>query len=125
MVAIDGPAGAGKSTIAGQPLAAGLLRAAGRWGAMAALLVIWPFGLRGQAQVPPGEPAFEVVSVKQDSIASEVIEMSHGSLTMRHVRLSSCIRLAYGVEAYQIDVKSWIHVQRYSIFAKAARTCRQ
>ena len=57
--------------------------------------------------------------MKQDTTGSEETEVSHGSLTMRHVRLSSCIKLAYGAEYFQITGPAWVNEQRYSIFAKA------
>jgi uncharacterized protein (TIGR03435 family) len=50
----------------------------------------------------------------------ENIEVSPGSVTMRNVRLTSCIMWAYQVQDYQISGPGWLNTERFDIVAKAA-----
>ncbi|HYW43222.1 MAG TPA: TIGR03435 family protein [Bryobacteraceae bacterium] len=73
-------------------------------------------------------PAFEVASVKPNSLSRtggegsrrENIEATPGSLIMRNVRMSSCVRWAYDVQDYQVTGPGWLNDERYDIAAKAA-----
>jgi uncharacterized protein (TIGR03435 family) len=73
-------------------------------------------------------PAFEVASVKPnslprtggDGIRRDNIEASPGSLIMRNVRMSACVRWAYNVQDYQVTGPAWLNEARYDIAAKAA-----
>jgi uncharacterized protein (TIGR03435 family) len=87
------------------------------------------------AQVPESQPRFEVASVKLlatvaggQLVGAENIVAHPGSLSMRNVRLRSCIKWAYNLKEYQLDGPSWLgapgwlgsDVGRYDIVAKAA-----
>jgi uncharacterized protein (TIGR03435 family) len=50
----------------------------------------------------------------------ESIEHVPGSLTMRKVRLTACIRWAYGIQDYQVSGPSWLTDTWVDIQAKAA-----
>jgi uncharacterized protein (TIGR03435 family) len=72
-------------------------------------------------------PAFEVASVKPDKVGTnegpgrgrEISEVTPGGISMRNVRLSSCIQWAYNVKSYQVSGPAWITLDRYDIVAKA------
>jgi uncharacterized protein (TIGR03435 family) len=76
--------------------------------------------------------AFDVASVKPhkaigpvtEGRSDESIEIEPGSLNMRNVRLSSCIKWAYQVKDYQIAGPDWLHAEKYDIAAKAAGPAR-
>lgn len=78
---------------------------------------------------------FEVASVKasepgpaSQGLGGESIMPHPGSLTMRNVRLRSCVKWAYDVKEYQIAGPAWLgspgwlgsEIDRYDIAAKAA-----
>jgi uncharacterized protein (TIGR03435 family) len=71
-------------------------------------------------------PVFEVASVKVAETPQgrglaalrEDIGTSAGTLTMRNVKLSTCIRWAYGLNLYEISGPDWIDTQRFDITAK-------
>src|SRR6266853_36572 len=50
----------------------------------------------------------------------ENVNSSPGSLTMRNVSLSSCIRWAYNVKQFQVSGPAWLESERYDVLAKAA-----
>src|SRR5262245_27511500 len=67
---------------------------------------------------------FEVASVKPaaprtEGSRRESIEVGPGSLTLRNIRLSSCIKWAYRVFEYQIAGPGWLTTERFDIVAKA------
>lgn len=83
------------------------------------------------AALAPGQTgaallAFEVASVKVAeppqarglAALREDIGTSAGTLTMRNVKLSTCIRWAYALNLYEISGPDWIENQRYDITAK-------
>lgn len=69
---------------------------------------------------------FEVASIKsiQDGVGErmerENISATETGVTMRSITLSSAIRWAYSVRAYQIAGPAWLGSQRYTIVAKAS-----
>jgi len=73
-------------------------------------------------------PAFDVASIKASQIGKaggegsrrESVNSSPGSLTMRNVSLSSCIRWAYNVKPFQVSGPTWLESERYDVLAKAA-----
>jgi uncharacterized protein (TIGR03435 family) len=75
----------------------------------------------------PATPAFEVASIKVSMIGKaggegsrrENIETGPGSLTMRNVSMTACLRWAYDVQDYQISGPGWMGIERYDIVAKA------
>jgi len=64
-------------------------------------------------------PAFEVASIRVGEPGREAIEVVPGSLTMRHVRLTACIRWAYGVPEFQVSGPAWMNDVWFDISAKA------
>jgi uncharacterized protein (TIGR03435 family) len=89
---------------------------------------LWLFtawGAFGQSAAAP--PAFEVASIKPNLSAragregnrQEHIDVSPGSLSMRNVSLSSCIRWAYRVNQFQLSGPDWLDSERFDIVAKA------
>jgi len=77
-------------------------------------------------QSPAAAPAFDVASVKAVKMTDmemkgpNNVEISPGSLTMRHVSLGTCIDWAYDVKDYQVSGPGWLGTDRYDIVAKAA-----
>ncbi len=75
-------------------------------------------------------PAFDVASVKVDTVGinegpgrgMEDVQHTPNSLTMRNVRLSTCIRWAYGLNESQVSGPDSINSERYDIAAKTGRT---
>ena len=73
-------------------------------------------------------PAFDVASVKPDKVGTnegpgrgrEEVNHTPDSLNMQNVRLSSCIKWAYGVNDYQISGPDWLNSERYDVIAKSA-----
>jgi uncharacterized protein (TIGR03435 family) len=80
----------------------------------------------GQSTATPA-PAFDVASIKVSQIGKaggegsrrENVNSSPGSLTMRNVSLSSCIRWAYNVKQFQVSGPAWLESERYDVLAKA------
>jgi len=70
-------------------------------------------------------PAFEVASIRPGEPGKEVIEQVPGSLSMRHVRLTACIRWAYGVQDYQVSAPAWASDAWFDIWAKAGTPANQ
>jgi uncharacterized protein (TIGR03435 family) len=50
----------------------------------------------------------------------ESVENTPGSLTMRNVSLTTCLKWAYDVKDYQISGPGWLGADRYDIVAKAS-----
>jgi uncharacterized protein (TIGR03435 family) len=81
---------------------------------------VWAFG--------QAAPAFEVASVRMNTTGAneglgrgqEDIQHSPDGLTMRNVRLRSCLKWAYGLADNQVSGPDWINTERYDIAAKAA-----
>jgi uncharacterized protein (TIGR03435 family) len=75
---------------------------------------------------PAAAPAFDVASVKVaappqgQGLAAlrEDISTSSGMLTMRNVRLTTCIRWAYKLNLYEITAPDWMENVRFDITAK-------
>jgi uncharacterized protein (TIGR03435 family) len=75
---------------------------------------------------PAAVPAFDVASVKVAepqqgrgfAALREDIGTSSGTLTMRNVRLSTCIRWAYKLNLYEITAPDWMESARFDITAK-------
>src|SRR5688572_29693918 len=84
------------------------------------------FALAASAPVAGFSQTFDVASVKPAAPRSgegsnrEGIEVGPGSLTLRNIRLSSCIKWAYRVFEYQIAGPGWLTSERFDIVAKAA-----
>ena len=68
---------------------------------------------------PATPPSFDVASIRLSEPGRESIEHVPGSLTMRHVRLTACIRWAYGIQEYQVSGPGWLNDIRVDIVAKA------
>ncbi len=77
----------------------------------------------------PSRPAFDVASVRPGTPPPggalaplrEDINTSSGTLTMRNVKLSTCIRWAYKLNVYEISAPDWMDSTRYDIIAKPAQ----
>ena len=69
---------------------------------------------------PTKAPAFEVASIRAGKPGRESIEPGPASLTMRNVRLSACIRWAYGVQDVQVSGPAWLNDVWFDVFAKSA-----
>jgi len=75
---------------------------------------------------PAAAPAFDVASVKVaappqgQGLAAlrEDTSTSSGRLTMRNVKLSTCIRWAYKLNLYEIAAPDWMESARFDITAK-------
>src|ERR1017187_8144721 len=73
-------------------------------------------------------PTFDVASVKPHKVGTneepgrgrEEVNHTPDSLNMQNVRLSSCIKWAYGVNDYQISGPDWLNSERYAVIAKSA-----
>jgi len=70
-------------------------------------------------------PAFDVASVKSAAIGEfhedrEDIRRSPVTLTMRNVSLTSCIKWAYRLNAFQISGPDWLGSAKFDIVAKVA-----
>jgi uncharacterized protein (TIGR03435 family) len=68
---------------------------------------------------PADQAALEVTSVRPAQQGRESVEVVPGSLTMRNMRMTACIRWAYGVQDYQISGPGWLSETRFDIVAKA------
>ncbi len=64
-------------------------------------------------------PAFDVASIRVSTPSREEIDASAGTLTMRSVKLSTCIRWAYKLNVYEISGPDWIESARFDITAKS------
>lgn len=72
-------------------------------------------------------PVFDAISIKRTTAPQEGglaamredINTSAGTLRMRNVRLSTCIRWAYSLNVYELQGPDWIDNERYDIVAKA------
>src|SRR5437899_8571432 len=84
--------------------------------AATALIVLTSIAAYAQ---PTSAPAFEVASIRAGQPGRESIEYVPGSLTMRNVRLTACIRWAYGVPEYQVTGPDWMNDTWFDIAAKA------
>ena len=73
---------------------------------------------------PSKAPAFEVASIRAGQPGRESIEFGAASLTMRNVRLTACIRWAYGVQDFQIAGPGWLNDVWFDIFAKPANEAK-
>lgn len=69
---------------------------------------------------PAQAPAFEVASIRVSQPGRESIEVGPAGLTMRNVRLTACIRWAYGVQDVQVIGPAWLNDVWFDIFAKSA-----
>ena len=81
---------------------------------------------RAQSQATP-QSQFDVASIKPSPFVlagdsnPESIDVSQGGrLTMRNIRLSSCLKWAYGVQDSQIAGPDWVGIEQYDIVALAA-----
>jgi uncharacterized protein (TIGR03435 family) len=81
-----------------------------------------------RAQSPEtAQSQFDVASIKPSQFVlagdsnPESIDVSQGGrLTMRNIRLSSCLKWAYGVQDSQIPGPDWVGMDRYDIVALAS-----
>ncbi len=69
-------------------------------------------------------PAFSVASIHPSAASVQFehdgkTETTPGTVTMRDVLVSTCIKWAYGVQDSQISGPEWIGTERYDILAKA------
>jgi uncharacterized protein (TIGR03435 family) len=69
---------------------------------------------------------FDVASIKPSMVVTlgdnnpESIDIApSGRLTMRNIRLSSCLKWAFDVQASQVSGPGWIESERYDIIAQA------
>src|SRR5215471_5353018 len=69
---------------------------------------------------PQSAPVFDVASIRAGQPGKELIEYVPGNLTMRNLRLTACIRWAYGVQEYQVSGPGWLNDVWFDISAKAA-----
>jgi uncharacterized protein (TIGR03435 family) len=106
-------------------------RPAARLHIMPRLLALPVCLLAGAGLVLSQAPSFEVASIRSSTSRppspgeemhgmGEKIEANPGSLIMRNVKLSSCVRWAYSVEDYQVNGPGWIQGQRYDIAARSS-----
>lgn len=87
-----------------------------------AVLILISLASFAQAQ---NAPAFEVASIRAGNPGKEFIEAVPGSLTMRNVRLTACIRWAYGVYEYQVSGPGWLNDTWFDISAKAGSPVKE
>ena len=87
-------------------------------------LVVNPPQTRAQSPAPSLQ--FDVASVEASTLIAhddtnpESIDISPGGrLTMRNVRLITCIRWAYRVQDSQISGPGWLSLERYDVVAQA------
>ena len=70
---------------------------------------------------------FEVASVKPAAARSgegsrrESVEFGPDSLTLRNVRMTTCIKWAYHVFEYQVAGPAWLTSERFDVIAKSAQ----
>jgi uncharacterized protein (TIGR03435 family) len=70
-------------------------------------------------------PAFDVASIRPAEPGRETIDVLPGTVTMRNVRLSACIRWAYNVLDVQVSGPDWLTNTRFDIVAKAGTPARE
>jgi uncharacterized protein (TIGR03435 family) len=83
--------------------------------------------IAGSAQ-PAAKQAFDVASIRPSQTPQgkglvslrEDLNTAPGSLTFRNVTLTSCIRWAYKLSAFEISGPDWLADARYDVTAKAA-----
>jgi uncharacterized protein (TIGR03435 family) len=73
----------------------------------------------------PDQPQFDVASVRPSKPGREVIEPLPGSLTMRNIRMRSCIGWAYDLEEDLIQGPDWIGDAWFDILAKPSTPARE
>jgi uncharacterized protein (TIGR03435 family) len=78
------------------------------------------------AESQASQPQFDVASIKPSTVVTlgdnnpESIDIApSGRLTMRNIRLSSCLKWAFDVQDSQISGPGWIGSERYDIIAQA------
>ena len=78
------------------------------------------------AESQASQPQFDVASIKPSTVVTlgdnnpESIDIARsGRLTMRNIRLSSCLKWAFDVQDSQISGPGWIGSERYDIIAQA------
>src|SRR5215467_4783950 len=78
------------------------------------------------AESQASQPQFEVASIKPSTIVTlgdnnpESIDIAPGGrVTMRNIRLSSCLKWAFDVQDSQVSGPGWIESERYDIIAQA------
>jgi uncharacterized protein (TIGR03435 family) len=78
------------------------------------------------AESQASQPQFDVASIKPSTVVTlgdnnpESIDIApSGRLTMRNIRLSSCLKWAFDVQDSQISRPGWIGSERYDIIAEA------
>ena len=54
-------------------------------------------------------------------LSAEKIDASPGNLTMRNVRLISCLQWAYALRSFQVSGPEWLDSERFDIVAKPPR----
>jgi len=74
---------------------------------------------------PVSPPAFDVASIRVGQPGKETIEFVPGSLTMRNVRLTACIRWAYSVTEQQISGPGWLNDVWFDITAKSEAPAKE
>jgi len=85
---------------------------------MRALSVVIFTAALAHGQITP-RPAFDVASIRVSTPSREEVNASAGTLTMRNVKLSTCIRWAYKLSVYEISGPDWIETARFDITAKS------
>jgi len=70
-------------------------------------------------------PAFEVASIRAGQPGRESIEYVPGSVTMRNMRLTACIRWAYNIPDFQISGPGWLSEVWFDINAKAGTPAKE
>ena len=78
------------------------------------------------AESQASQPQFDVASIKPSTVVTlgdnnpESIDIApSGRLTMRNIRLSSCLKWAFDVQDSQVSGPGWIESERYDIIAQA------
>jgi uncharacterized protein (TIGR03435 family) len=74
---------------------------------------------------PADKAAFEVASIRVAEPGRENIQAVPGSLTMKSVRMITCIRWAYDVLEYQVSGPAWMNEVRFDVTAKAATPAKE
>lgn len=93
---------------------------------------VWLLSLAAAGRVigqpAPAPPAFEVASIRPAQTPQgrglipfrETVDATPGSLTLRNVTLTTCIRWAYDLKPFEISGPPWLGEERFDITAKAA-----
>ncbi len=69
---------------------------------------------------PAPQAAFEVASVKASQPGRQSIEAGPSNLTMRGIRMNTCIGWAFNIQDAQIIGPNWLSDVAFDIFAKSA-----